>query len=253
MIRHLSLLFLLLAAPLAAGMEATPEPQPTSLGQAIVGFHELPDVAPGDLLAGFPVLKVEPRIGYVVVAAVDLVPLRLALAGLDVAYIEDDAIMTAKAIPNDSRYGDQYGPAQMGAHVAWDIAGYGSSDIIVAVLDTGIRASHEDLAANFIGGYDYVNNDNNPNDDCGHGTHVSGTVAAVTNNGKGVAGVSQASIIHHKVLGPTGGLLSVQCSGSSSDINEAIMDASKTFLITVIGSVLFCLAALFIILRTRMG
>lgn len=201
-------------------------PQPTSLGQALVGMDPLPDVAPGDVLEGLPVMKVEPRAGYLVVAAPDLRLVREALATYPVTYVEDDAIMTALAIPNDPRYGDQYGPAQMGAHAAWDVVGYGSQDIVVAVLDTGIRATHEDLAPNYIGGYDYVNNDNNPNDDCGHGTHVSGTVAAVTNNGKGVAGVSQASIIHHKVLGPTGGFLSLQCSGSSSDINEAIMDAA---------------------------
>lgn len=226
--RVIFLSMVLALAPLAAGMDLdTPtERLPTSLGQAIVGFHDLPDVAPGDSIRGFEVLTVEPRADYLVLAAPDLVPLRAALAGLPVAYIEDDAIMTVAAVPNDSRYGDQYGPAQMGAHAAWSTVGYGSTDIVVAVLDTGIRATHEDLAANYIGGYDYVNNDNNPNDDCGHGTHVSGTVAAVTNNGKGVAGVSQASIIHHKVLGPTGGFLSLQCSGSSSDINAAIMDAA---------------------------
>ncbi|MGB1586221.1 MAG: S8 family serine peptidase [Thermoplasmatota archaeon] len=226
--RVILLTLILALAPLAAGMDIDTQTErlPTSLGQAIVGFHDLPETEPGQWLRGHEVLRVEPRADYLVLAADDLVTLRTSLAGLDVAYIEDDAIMTVAAVPNDSRYSDQYGPAQMGAHAAWSTVGYGSSDIIVAVLDTGIRASHEDLAANYIGGYDYVNNDSNPNDDCGHGTHVSGTVAAVTNNGKGVAGVSQASIIHHKVLGPTGGFLNLQCSGSSSDINAAIMDAA---------------------------
>lgn len=206
-----------------------PRSDPTSMGQAIVGF-DIP-VAPafqvGDSINGLEVLSVEPRIDYIVVRADDLGDVRAAFAHVPgVAYIEDDQVLSMTVVPNDSRYGSQYGPAQMGAHAAWETVGYGSSDIKVAVLDTGIRASHEDLAANTIGGYDYVNNDSDPNDDCGHGTHVSGTVAAVTDNGKGVAGMSQASIIHHKVLGPVGGLFTVTCSGSSSDINAAIMDAT---------------------------
>ncbi len=217
----------LLLAPLTTSAEDLPDvAEPTSAGRAIIGFHagSLPS---GDELDGLSVLKIEPRADYLVVAATDLVTVRAALAGVPgVAYVEDDALMTSMVVPNDSRYSSQYGPAQMGAPAAWDVVGWGSSAIKVAVLDTGIRASHEDLAANYIGGHDYVNNDGNPNDDCGHGTHVSGTVAAVTNNGLGVAGMSQASIIHHKVLGPVGGLLSVTCSGSSSDINEAIMDAA---------------------------
>ncbi|MGB1697939.1 MAG: S8 family serine peptidase [Thermoplasmatota archaeon] len=205
------------------------ETEPTSLGQAIVGFEagQLPNVLSGSLLAGYQVKLVEPRVDYVVVYADDLAPLRKAMSAVPgVSYVEDDAIMSAFQTPNDPSYGSQYGPQQMGAPAAWNTVGYGSNSIVVAVLDTGIRATHQDLQANYIGGYDYVNNDSNPNDDCGHGTHVSGTVAAVTNNGIGVAGVSQASIIHHKVLGPVGGLFSVTCSGSSSDINAAIMDAA---------------------------
>lgn len=205
------------------------EAEPTSLGQAIVGFEpeQLPKLLSGSLLAGYQVKLVEPRADYLVVYAEDLVPLRQAMAAIPgVAYVEDDAIMSAFQAPNDPSYGSQYGPQQMGAPAAWSSIGYGSTNIVVAVLDTGIRSTHEDLQANYIGGYDYVNDDNNPNDDCGHGTHVSGTVAAVTDNGVGVAGVSQASIVHHKVLGPIGGLLSITCSGSSSDINAAIMDAA---------------------------
>ncbi len=221
---HLVLACALLMAPFTASADPAIDREPTSFGQAIVGFDEgmLPDAIPG-----LQTLKAEPRVNYLVVAADDLVTVRAAVAGLPgVAYVEDDQILSAMVVPNDARYGNQYGPAMMGAHQAWDVVGWGSSAITVAVLDTGIRATHQDLAANYIGGYDYVNNDGNPNDDCGHGTHVTGTVAAVTDNGIGVAGMSQASIIHHKVLGAVGGLFSVQCSGSQSDINEAIMDAA---------------------------
>ncbi len=216
----------LLLAPLTTADDSAPAADPTSAGQAIIGF--LPGFLPmEEVVQGLPVLKTETRADYLVVAAEDLNDVRAAVANLPgVSYVEDDQILSTLVVPNDPRYSSQYGPEMMGAHQAWSVVGYGSTTIEVAVLDTGIRATHEDLAANYIGGYDYVNNDANPNDDCGHGTHVSGTVAAVTDNAKGVAGMSQASIIHHKVLGPVGGLFSVTCSGSSSDINEAIMDAA---------------------------
>jgi subtilisin family serine protease len=214
----------LLAAFMMPLMTAGAAPEPTSSGQAIVGFDEMPPDQ--EMFAGYPVLKVEPRANYIVLATDDLAPLQALVGTMGIQYVEDDALMTADATPDDARYKPQYGPAQMSEPAAWELVGYASSDVIVAVLDSGIRATHQDVATNFPGGYDYVNNDRTPNDDCGHGTHVSGTVAAATNNGVGVAGMSQASILHHKVLGPVGGLISVTCSGSSSDINAAIMDAA---------------------------
>jgi thermitase len=73
----------------------------------------------------------------------------------------------------------------------------GSSEITIAVLDTGVDYSHPDLAAKYAGGKDFVNDDNDPADDHGHGTHVAGTAAASVNNltgspgeEEGVAGVA---------------------------------------------------------------
>lgn len=85
----------------------------------------------------------------------------------------------------------------------------------VAVIDTGINYNHPDLAANYVGGYDFVNGDSDPLDDNGHGTHVSGTVAAVA-DGIGVIGTSpEVSLYGLKVLDSAG-------SGSYSDITAAI-------------------------------
>jgi subtilisin len=88
-------------------------------------------------------------------------------------------------------------------------------DIKVGILDSGINYNHPDLAANYAGGYDFVNSDNNPMDDNGHGTHVAGTVAAVR-NGAGVVGAAPAAKLYAlKVLNASG-------SGSFSSMIAAL-------------------------------
>jgi subtilisin len=85
----------------------------------------------------------------------------------------------------------------------------------VAVIDTGIYYTHPDLGANYIGGYDFVNNDADPMDDNGHGTHCAGIIAAVDNE-IGVIGVApEADLYALKVLDSTG-------SGSESNVIAAI-------------------------------
>lgn len=69
------------------------------------------------------------------------------------------------------------------------------SGAVVAVVDTGVLASHEDLAGRLLPGHDFVENDNTPQDDNGHGTHVSGIVAADAGNGKGIEGVAPGAMI----------------------------------------------------------
>jgi subtilisin family serine protease len=69
------------------------------------------------------------------------------------------------------------------------------SGAVVAVIDTGVDAAHEDLAGRLLPGHDFVENDNTPQDDNGHGTHVSGIVAADAGNGKGIEGVAPGAMI----------------------------------------------------------
>jgi len=93
---------------------------------------------------------------------------------------------------------------------------YNWSGAVVAIIDTGIRVGSDLSGTSFVPGYDFVNNDNNPIDDNGHGTHVAGTVAQSTNNGIGVAGVAFcASLMPVKVLNAQG-------SGSYSTIANGI-------------------------------
>jgi type VII secretion-associated serine protease mycosin len=104
-------------------------------------------------------------------------------------------------IPNDTYYSTyQWNLPQIRAPYAWAVS-TGSSDVIVAVLDSGADLTHPDLQGQLVAGYDFVNGDDNPSDNEGHGTHVAGIVAAHTNNGQGVAGVAWGSkIMPVKVL-----------------------------------------------------
>jgi type VII secretion-associated serine protease mycosin len=108
-------------------------------------------------------------------------------------------------IPNDTRYSTyQWNLPQIRAPYAWAVS-TGSSDVIVAVLDSGVDLTHPDLEGQLVAGYDFVNTDTNPSDDRGHGTHVAGIVAAHTNNNQGMASVAWGSkIMPVKVLDSRG-------------------------------------------------
>lgn len=166
----------------------------------------------------------------------------------EVEYAEPDALMRTQLVPNDTRYGEQwhyFEPAGgINVETAWE--SFTGAGVNVAVLDTGYRP-HADLAANIIGGHDFISDDFIANDgdgrdtdpldpgdfvaadDCGmgspaensswHGTHVAGTIAAVTNNSSGVAGVAfGAKVVPVRVIG--------RCGGRTTDIADAIVWAA---------------------------
>jgi len=121
-----------------------------------------------------------------------------------VRYVEPNMKRRALFEPNDPYWGLQWGPKKIEANWAWNKT-LGSSDIIVAVVDTGIDYNHPDLAGNYVNlGYDWVNNDPYPLDDFGHGTHCAGIIAAVINNSVGIAGLAQVKIMAEKVLDYSG-------------------------------------------------
>lgn len=166
----------------------------------------------------------------------------------EIEYAEPDMIMVPLFTPNDSRYNEQwqyFDPAGgLNLPTAWDTTqGLGA---VVAVVDTGYLP-HADLADNLLPGYDmifdtFVSRDGNGRDadasdpgdwtnagDCfagspaetssWHGTHVAGSVAAVSNNGTGVAGVAfQAKVVPVRALG--------RCGGYTSDIADGIIWAA---------------------------
>ena len=102
-----------------------------------------------------------------------------------------------------TEFGNAWGVAHIGA-ASVQAGGNKGTGIKVAIIDTGIDYTHPDLAANYAGGYDFANNDADPADDNGHGTHVAGTVAARA-NGTGVIGVApEARLYALKVLSASG-------------------------------------------------
>jgi len=121
-----------------------------------------------------------------------------------VRYVEPNFKFQTDFVPNDPYWDLQWGPQKIEADYAWNTT-VGSSDVIVAVVDTGIDYTHPDLATNYVSlGYDFVNDDDDPIDDFGHGTHVAGIIAAVLNNGVGIAGVAQIKIMAEKGLDKNG-------------------------------------------------
>jgi serine protease len=135
----------------------------------------------------------------------------------DVIYAEPNPIARAVFVPDDSYYTYQWNldnGETRGIHMeeAWAIE-QGRPEVIVAVLDTGVAYEDYDIYRQapdlvdtlFVPGYDFVNDDEHPNDDQGHGTHVAGTIGQSTNNGMGVAGIAPGcSIMPVKVLDQEG-------------------------------------------------
>jgi subtilisin family serine protease len=129
-----------------------------------------------------------------------------------VAYAEPNWIYRTQATPNDPRYPQLWGLGKMNAPSAWNTT-TGSAGVKVAVVDTGIATDHLDLSANVVPGFDFVQNDADPRDFNGHGTHVAGTIGARGNNGVGVTGVNwQVSLMPVRVLDGSG-------SGSNATVS----------------------------------
>ncbi len=193
---------------------------------------------------GSQVLKVDRRL---TLAEAAKLAADIAASDPNVEYAEPDRMMRHTFTPNDTRYNEQWhyfeAAGGINAPAAWDKST--GSGVVVGVVDTGYRP-HADLVANILPGYDFISDATVANDgggrdsdatdpgdwinagECGpgdpaafepsswHGTHVSGTIAAVTNNSLGVAGIAfNAKIVPARVLG--------KCGGFTSDIADAII------------------------------
>ncbi|HEC16867.1 MAG TPA: PASTA domain-containing protein [Sedimenticola sp.] len=131
-------------------------------------------------------------------------------------------------IPGDPEYGRQQAVLELiRAPEAWNISKGGG--VTIAIVDTGIDLDHPDLAGKVSAGWDYVGNDNDPDDEHGHGTHVAGIAAALTDNLAGVAGVGWNSrllairALNHNNI------------GTNSAVSDAIREAADTPGVSVIN------------------
>jgi len=159
----------------------------------------------------------------------------------DITDASPDYIYHATWVPNDSFYTYQWNFRKF-IHLedAWEISRGGDKSIIVAIIDTGCSYEEYDIPSyertkvtgskyhiysdynhsSFVQGYDFVNDDSHPNDNMGHGTHISGTIAEATDNLLGLAGIAfNVKIMPIKVLDNTG-------SGYLSDIADGIKYAT---------------------------
>ena len=219
-----------------------------------------PSALIGQQYAGSTITKQLTDDGWFQVDVGANVPLIRALSAFqlrsDVIQATPDFKIQAQSIPNDPSFSSLWGltnngsqggstSADINIEPAWAIGT--TSTFVTAVIDSGIDYTHPDLAANIwinrnevagngidddrngyvddIRGWDFANNDNNPLDDNGHGTHVAGTIGAVGNNGVGVVGVAwQTSIMALKFLDANG---SGSLSRAISAINYARVNGAK--------------------------
>ncbi len=198
-------------------------------GRFVIGFQEGKETAIITAINNLNgVIKtIAPAAGFIVIElplGISLQQLQVRLQSVPgVRFIEPDYPVQTLLIPNDPLFlTKQWDKWVMYADQAWDITTGGT--IKVALLDNGVDYTHPDLAANFRPdelGYDFINGDNDPRPDnptipnAFHGTHVAGIIAAVANNGTGIAGWAQVQLLAVRALNDSG-------SGNLSDVALAI-------------------------------
>ncbi len=162
-----------------------------------------------------------------------------------VAYAEPDYVRYPTALPNDTDYGQLWGMTKISAPAAWDIS-TGNSNVVVAVIDSGMDMDHPDLLSNLwsndgeiagdgidndnngyiddVNGWNFVANSKDPEDDQSHGTHCAGTIGAVGNNGNQVVGICwNVSIMPLKSANAAGSFV----SDTSVAIRYAVDNGAK--------------------------
>lgn len=173
-------------------------------------------VPQGEELAAAAALQADPAVAY---AEPDYLA---AAAGLFAAPAQQSAPpLSAQGVqPNDTFWSAQWSLRRMQAPLAWTL-NQGATAVTVAVIDSGIDLSHPEFAGRIQPGFDYVEWDTVPQDQFGHGAHVSGVIAAAGNNGRGVAGAAwNVQLVPLRVLDRNG-------LGTASNIAQAIVAAAN--------------------------
>jgi thermitase len=242
--KKLSIIVALVLALLLSmmGSFASAQPPVDTLGHApdriLVKFQPgTPDAAKANVhqRLGGKVIGVIPEIDVLVVS----VPQNQAAekaraygAEKNVKFAEPDYVATAIFEPNDPYFTSQWGLTKIQAPQAWDVT-TGSSDVKIAILDTGIDQDHPDLASKIVANWNFTTS-STVDDRYGHGTHCAGIAAAITNNSIGVAGVGfNTSLMNGKVLDDKG---SGYYSWIASGITWATNNGAKVISMSLGGS-----------------
>jgi subtilisin family serine protease len=146
---------------------------------------------------GLDVLEEIPQIKVLVVSVPENALQRVKSALMRnpmVDFVEENDWVSPQVVPNDYYFSFQWHLSKIGAPDAWGIS-VGSSNVTVAVLDSGVDPSHPDLAGKLLSGWNFYNGNGDTSDVTGHGTAVAGVAAAATNNTVGVAGVGWKCLI----------------------------------------------------------
>ena len=184
---------------------------PEGLVKVLIGFKQKPGPAEQAVVKGVGgQIKYTYHIVDAIAASIPQKAIDALQKNPNVRYVEPDGMVYAL----DAELDDSWGVKRIGAGLVHDSLNKGAG-VKVAIIDSGIDYNHPDLNSNYWGGYDFVNDDSDPMDDNGHGTHVAGTVAAL-DDGIGVVGVApEANLYALKVLSSGG-------SGSYSDVIAAL-------------------------------
>lgn len=146
-----------------------------------------------------------------------------------IKFAERDMILKPDATANDPYYGSAWHLPKIGVPAAWDSSS--GKAIIIAILDSGVDASHPDLAGKLVAGWNFYDNNSNTSDVYGHGTKVAGAAAATTNNSLGVAAVAGgATIMPIRVSATTGSAsISTMASGLTWAADHGARVANLSF------------------------
>ena len=127
----------------------------------------------------------------------------------EVKFVEKNYIFEPAMTPNDPQYANQWHLPKILAPQTWDLT-QGTPGAVIAILDSGIEATHPDFAGKLVTGYNTYSNSTDTSDQSGHGTEVAGVAGALTNNAAGIAGVAGAApIMPVRVTDSTGRATSV--------------------------------------------
>jgi hypothetical protein len=235
--------------PLPPGELPCPSIDLTSAGRSVLATVAPDTAIPTGLLSAYGAARYPgvPAIGLVPfsVAAGRVAPFMAALRSVPgVQAVSLDRIAHAAAIrtrtPRDPLLTRQWALTRMHATQAWGVE-IGSTRVIeVAVLDTGVDASHPDLKGRVLQGFDFYDADTDASDQQFHGTAVASVIAADTNNRIGMAGLSWgAQILPVRVLGPDGA--GTECTIAAGIVYAADMSAVENLSLGAEGACSFAM------------